>query len=83
MEVRHRKSARAGRLRVPRSRAVFRVSDLKQLQRDQVAPTEAASSAIFATIGRDRALEELVDVQIPCPDRATSPAAELPALFQV
>ena len=41
------------------------------------------SSAIFAKIGRDRALEELVDVQIPCPDRATSPAAELPALFQV
>ena len=59
------------------------VSDLIQRRRDQVPRLASTKRGILPQIGRDRALEELVDVQIPCPDRATSPAAELPALFQV
>ena len=59
------------------------MSDLKQIQRDQAAPAERPRSAIFPEIGLDPALEELVDVQIPDPDRATSPAADLQAVFQV
>ena len=58
-------------------------SDLIQFRRNQVPPAERPSSSIFSKVGRDPALEELVDVQIPDSDPVTSPAAELPALFQV
>ena len=59
------------------------VSDLIQLRRDQVPRLASAKCKILPQIGRDRALEELVDVQIPDPDRATSPAADLQIVFQV
>ena len=53
------------------------------LRRDQVRPGQGSRSGIFPEIGLDPALEELVDVQIPDSDPVTTPAAELPALFQV
>ena len=59
------------------------VGHLIQRRRDRVRPGQGSRSGIFSQIGHDRALEELVDAQIPCPDRATSPAAQLPPLFQV
>ena len=60
MLVGHPQSVLAGRLRVPRNRAVFTVSDLKQRRRDQVPPAERPCSAIFSKISLDPALEELL-----------------------
>ena len=50
---------------------------------DPLRTGQGSRSGNFPEIGLDPALEELVDVQNPDPDRATVPAAELLDLYQV